>query len=178
MRWERVSVYGGPAGTRLYVLEPHEFSVLGRFMDAGRDVDADGVPDLVLAARTLLKHDKILTVSGQLAVHGAPALSATGTLQPASPLTLSLAGGPPAGNAWLVVGLGALNVPFKNGYLLPQPDWIVPALPLTSAGGLQIPTTWPAGLSAPFAVVLQAWCPEPAAAQGFVASNGLMLAPP
>lgn len=174
----RVTAYAGPSGAKLYDVRSLDYNWLGRAIAAGHDLDADGTPDLTVAARTLVFEPRVLTYSGRAALHGAPLFSAFGSLLPGSTLALKLRGGPPGGNAAIVAGLGAHQLPFKGGFLLPTVTTILIGVPLRPDGGFDIATPWPPSLTAPIAVVLQAWCPHPAAGQGLVASNALQLAPP
>ena len=175
----RLLAWGGPAGTPLLDLMPFDYADYALHLTGGGDFDADGVPDIAVTAASLLGDvPYLLQLAGPPALHTAPDLSATGTLLPASALTLTLRHGPPSGTASLVIGLHAVHVPFKGAWLLPAPDAIVAGLPLQPDGSLQIGTTWPAGLVAPVGIVLQAWCPQPSALHGFLSSNGLLLAPP
>jgi hypothetical protein len=104
--------------------------------------------------------------------HGIPALTAEGTLQGGSPLTLVLHGALENVVAQLVVGLSNVSLPFKGGVLVPAPDAIVGLL-LGSSGSFELAATWPAGLPSGFSFYLQAWFPDPSAPAGFAASNAL-----
>jgi len=174
----RVRVHAGPDGEVLSSIEPKSgLLAIGVHVDGGADLDSDGVPDVVLSAQTPDYDGRVLGYSGVPGSSSPPALGATGTLLPSSPLTISLGGGPPGGLAVLVVGLDAEPLPFKGGVLVPQVDLLL-GLPLQPDGSLALPTFWPAGLGAPLGIVLQAWCADAAAIQGFVGSNALLLAPP
>ena len=172
-----VRAYGGPAGALLFELMPLDFTSYAS-LAGGRDVNGDGAPDFVVQGEDILGTHRLFVLSGLGQSHDPPVLSAMGALTPASPLTVKLTHGPPSASAFFVVSLEPLYLPFKGGFMLPFPTSIVGPLPLGPTGGLQFGTTWPAQLVAPFAVVLQAWMPTPAALHGFVASNGLLLAPP
>ena len=174
----RLYAFGGPAGRVLIERHPLDYASYGDPVEAGHDADGDGKPDLLLLARTMLSHERLQVLSGVPAQHLAPVLGATGTLLPGSPLTIHLSGGPPGGSALFVVGARTLYLPFKGGYLVPSPGLLVPNVPLQTDGSLQFSMTWPAPLTAPAFVVLQAWLAEPSAVHGFLASNGLLLAPP
>lgn len=174
----RLYAFGGPAGRVLIERHPLDYASYGDPVEAGHDADGDGRPDLLLLARTMLSHEHLQMLSGVPVQHLAPALGATGTLLPGSPLTIHLSGGPPSGSALFVVGARTLDLPFKGGYLVPWPGLLVPGVPLQTDGGLQLSIVWPAPLTAPAIVVLQAWLAEPSAVHGFLASNALLLAPP
>jgi probable HAF family extracellular repeat protein len=111
---------------------------------------------------------------GIAGVAGVPALVAHGALLEGHPLTLDISGAKPSGSATLVVGLSALNAPFKGGTLIPDADVLVIGLPLDGAGALQLASAWPAGVPRGVSLWLQAWIADAAAVQGFAASNGLV----
>ena len=104
---------------------------------------------------------------------GTPVLTGSGTLAGGSSVALDLAGAAPNAGATLVIGLSAILAPFKGGTLVPAPDVLVPGLTTDASGALHLAGTWPAGLPSGFTTVLQEWIADPAAAQGFAASNGL-----
>jgi hypothetical protein len=109
---------------------------------------------------------------GLAGAHGVPSLTAEGTLQGGTPLTLTLHGASKNTLAQLVVGLTNLSVPFKGGVLVPAPSVLV-ALPIGASGSVALGTTWPAGVPAGFSLFLQDWIPDPAGPQGYSATNAL-----
>jgi len=110
--------------------------------------------------------------AGLPGTHGVPAIDGAGTLLPGEPLELSLEGAREQAAAWLVVGLSALQAPFKGGLLVPYPDLLV-ALDSGPAGALELASTWPAGVPSGFAAWFQWWIQDPAGPAGFAASAGL-----
>jgi hypothetical protein len=175
-----VTAWSGPSGTQLFELDSLDTWQYGHALAAGNDMDADGTPDILVGARGLGNFptaDRVFGLSGRLAVPDAPQLAAQGTLLGGSALDLALQGGPAGGSALLVAGLDVVAQPFKAGLLVPAPQLVL-AFALQPDGSLAVATSWPAGLAAPLAIVLQAWCPAPLAAHGFVASQAVMLAPP
>jgi uncharacterized membrane protein len=110
---------------------------------------------------------------GLAGISGVPELAGTGTLAPASPTVVALSNAKPNGSATLIVGLSAIDAPFKGGVLVPQPTFLVGALPIDAAGAMNLPFPWPAGLPSGFSLFWQAWIGDAAAPKGFAASNAL-----
>ena len=92
--------------------------------------------------------------------------------------TLTLTHGKPFGSATLIVGLSALNAPFKQGLLVPQPDKLFFGLPLDAEGRFQIDFTWPAGIPSGASLWYQSWIADAAAPAGLSSSNGLQSTAP
>jgi hypothetical protein len=114
------------------------------------------------------------TLGGGLAGSGGmPALSGHGILQPDEAMAVELASAAPAAVVTLVVGLGEASLPFKGGVLVPSPDALVHGLVTDAAGALQLAGTWPHGVPAGSALLLQAWIADASGPQGFTASNAL-----
>ena len=109
---------------------------------------------------------------------GEPTLSGSGDLLPLAPVSLSLGNALPGGSAWLLIGLSALNAPFKGGVLVPNPDIILGPLGLSGAGDLDLNTFWPSGVPSGFTSYYQAWIPDAAGPKGYAASNGLSATTP
>lgn len=107
---------------------------------------------------------------------GAPFLFGAGPLQIGSAFTISVHHGAPSTPGFVVLGLTALNLPFKGGVLVPQPDRIYPVV-LDAAGGLAATATWPHGVPAAPPMLLQAWMLDATAPAGYSATNGLLVAP-
>ena len=150
------------------------------------DVDADGRPDVLAAEfqnqgpalRVLLNatyppSSPFLDLGGALAgTNGTPIQLASGSLVAGQPFSFKLASGPPNGSAYHVVGLAALNAPFKGGTLIPFPNLINGPFPLGAAGKLTLAGNWPAGGSG-LTLYLQFWMPNGGGPAGFVASSGV-----
>jgi hypothetical protein len=107
-----------------------------------------------------------------------PVLWGTGTLAGGSTATLDLTHGKPAGMATLIVGLSALNAPFKQGLLVPQPDKLLFGLPLDGQGRFHFEFAWPAGLPSGASLWYQAWIADGAGPAGLSSSNGLKSTAP
>ena len=112
--------------------------------------------------------------SGLAGSLGVPQLSATGPLEAGSALTVSASGLAPDSLAVCVVGLAALNAPFKGGVLVPRPDLLVAGLATGALGALNLSGTFPAGVPSGTQMWLQVWLADPAGVAGFAASNALL----
>ena len=111
-------------------------------------------------------------------VAGVPALDGTGSLQPGSAGSLSLAAAAPSAPAFLLAGLNQLNAAFKGGTLVPAPLIILPR-PTQPDGSFAVPWLhWPNGLPAGTTLYFQAWVSDGAAVAGFSASNALVAVTP
>ena len=153
---------------------------------AAADADLDGRTDLVVSEmqaagnslRVLLNHtyplgSPFVDVGGALAgSNGFPIQLASGTLVAGQPFSFKLFGGPPLGAAYHVVGLAALNAPFKGGTMVPFPHLLNGPFPLTASGSLTLGGNWPAGGSG-LTLWVQYWMPNGGGPVGFVASSGV-----
>ena len=104
---------------------------------------------------------------------GTPVLTGTGSMAAGSTVTLALAGAIPSGTTNLVVGLSLLGIPFKGGVLVPNPDVVIPGLPLSGSGTHSVSATWPAGIPSGTRTWYQHWVQDFTGPQGLAASNGL-----
>jgi len=109
---------------------------------------------------------------------GMPKLKGVGFLVEDTPVTVTLTNAKKLVPAALVIGLSQLGAPLKGGVLVPNPDVLISGLSTGSTGGFALTSTWPDGIPSGFEFLLQAWLPDPAAAQGFAASNGLRARAP
>ena len=103
---------------------------------------------------------------------GSPALAGSGALLGGEPTTLLLVGAAPGAPAFLVLGITELNAPFKQGLLVPNPDFLVP-LPVDGAGAIGLSFPWFAGLPSSTSLTYQYWIQDASGPSGFTASNGL-----
>ena len=162
-----------------HVAQPREIAVA--------DVDLDGRPDLVvadmeslvgggarvLANRTYGPGSPFLDLGGALGgTNGYPIQIASGTLLPGQPFSFRLASGPLNGQAWHIVGLAAINAPFKGGTLIPAATLVNGPFPLDGTGALNLAGNWPAGGSG-LTLWVQYWMPAGGGPAGFVASSGV-----
>ena len=110
---------------------------------------------------------------GLAGTHGEPVLSGTGDLEPGSLATLQLENALENASVGLVMGLSALNAPFKGGVLVPDADFVFLGLTTSPAGALELSAVWPAGVPSGFVTYFQEWVFDPVGPSGFAASNGL-----
>jgi hypothetical protein len=110
--------------------------------------------------------------NGLAGVGGIPTLSGTGSLTASSVVTLTLENAKPFAPSWLIVGLAAINAPFKGGIIVPSVNLFFPLTTdffgASSFGGLW-PTSVPTGLVTYF----QWWISDAAGPVGFASSNAL-----
>ncbi|GJM23375.1 MAG: hypothetical protein DHS20C15_32900 [Planctomycetota bacterium] len=103
-----------------------------------------------------------------------PVLDGFGELAAGAPVGLTLSNALPGAQSFVVFGTSNLSLAFKQGTLVPSPDFISNAPPVNAGGGWTLPATWPAGVPAGFEIFFQTWIADPAAPAGFSASNGLV----
>jgi hypothetical protein len=150
------------------------------------DVDQDGRLDAVVGefqtqpdtGRVLLNRtygpgSPFLDLGGALGgSNGYPIQLASGTLLTGQPFAFKLASGPPNGSAWHIVGLSALNAPFKGGTMIPSITLVNGPFPLDAQGTLTLAGSWPTGGSG-LTLWVQYWMPNGGGPLGFVASSGV-----
>jgi len=110
--------------------------------------------------------------------HGPPLLAPDGMLQPGSPVTLALSNALENSSFTLIVGLSALQAPFKGGTLVPFPSVLVFGLPTGPAGALALQGTWPSGLPSGFSLYFQEWIVDAAGPSGLAATNAVRAVTP
>jgi len=110
-------------------------------------------------------------------VTGAPLLVGTGTLAPSTAAALALTNARPNAPALLIIGLSALNVPFKGGVLVPALD-VIAQLATGASGAITLSTTWPPAIPGGAQIWIQWWISDPAGPSGFAASNALLATTP
>jgi len=110
--------------------------------------------------------------------HGAPVLTPDGTLAPGSPVTLALGNALENSSFTLIVGISALDAPFKGGTLVPFPSVLIFGLPTGPAGALTLQGTWPGGLPSNVAFYFQEWIADPAGPAGLAATNAVKAVTP
>jgi len=109
---------------------------------------------------------------GLAGANGVPVLAGEGAPCAGGEVSLSVTDALGGTTATLVVGVSALEVPFKGGVLVPAPDVLVAGLPTGPAGALTLVATWPAtppGIT----LLVQAWIQDPAGPQGLSATNAV-----
>lgn len=105
---------------------------------------------------------------------GEPGLTATGTLQPGSTVTLSVSNGVPSGVAHLIVGFTKLfATPFLGGTLVPNPDVLLSPLPLDGGGAITLGAPWPTNIPSAFSVTFQGAVTDSGAPFGYSLTNAI-----
>lgn len=108
---------------------------------------------------------------------GPPRLAGKGLLHPGMPVKLTVANAAPHQPATLVVGMSALEAPFKGGVLVPAPNLVLP-IGFIGMGTLQLVTAWPDNLPPGLQLWMQAWIVDPTAPAGLSATNAMLAATP
>ena len=110
---------------------------------------------------------------GLAGTNGTPVLAGSGTLAPSTPIGLTLTNALPSSSSTLIIGVSALNAPFKGGTLVPNPTVLIFGLPISGAGTLALNGTWPANVPSNVSFYFQHWIVDAGGPVGFAASNGL-----
>jgi hypothetical protein len=172
---QRVDLLFGTGAGGFAKGETYAVDEAGNFIRTG-DWNQDGAPDLlavaqsisVLINRTLLNWKSL--GQGLPGTDGIPWLHGEGELSAGQPVTLTLEHAAPSAPLTLVLGLSALQAPFKGGLLVPNPDLILGGLITDAAGEISLSGVWPA-VPAGFSIYLQAWLIDPAGVAGLAASG-------
>jgi len=109
---------------------------------------------------------------GLAGVSGVPVLEGHGPLYAGTPFSLTLTNAAPQAVTALVIGLGAANLPFRGGTMVPSLDYLLFAA-TSSNGDLSLGSTVPAGMPAGSSFYLQFWIEDAAGPAGLSASNAL-----
>ena len=155
-------------------------------------VDGDAVPDLVAlvepSGQGSWYYPAVVVLpgvpdpwtdlgAGLAGALGTPALSGSGPATPGANLRLELAGAAPGATAFLVAGLGALDLPFFGGTLVPTTDLVL-AHPTGPAGATELLLTWPDLVPAGLELRFQTWILDAGGPQGLAATNALLATQP
>jgi hypothetical protein len=145
-------------------------------------VDEDGDPggyhekptiDLAFAIDLATTPSAFENLGAALAgTNGVPALTGSGSLAPATPVTLAASDLLASASYTLIVGVSQLDAPFAGGTLVPSPDVFV-VLATDASGGSVLSSTWPTGVPSGVQFFLQAWQADAGAVAGWAATNGL-----
>lgn len=130
------------------------------------DADLNGIPDECQMSWIELH-------GGVAGSAGLPLLEGVGLMAPGGTLSIDLFGAKPGAFTMLVVGDVALDVPFKGGGLVPQPDVILQALVVPPSGNLSLSGLWPAKVPLGFILYFQQWILDDTGPDGFSATNGI-----
>lgn len=104
---------------------------------------------------------------------GEPRLAGTGTLETGTPVAVTLEGAAATVPATLVIGLTALNDPFKGGVLVPSTDLLITGLVTGPLGDILLADAWPAGVPSGTVFWFQYWIEDRSGPKGLTASNAL-----
>jgi hypothetical protein len=110
--------------------------------------------------------------NGLAGAGGTPELTGSGQLVGDSKLVLEVSGAVPSAPATLVIGLSAIDAPFKGGVLVPNPDALV-GLVTSPTGAIELVAKWPLGIPSGTSMWLQTWVADAGGPKGFAATNGL-----
>ncbi len=118
---------------------------------------------------------------GALAGATAPTLAGTGFACASTTVGLALAGAPANVPAHLTFGVGAANLPFLGGTLVPNvfaPGGGLVTLATNGAGALSLSAPLPGAVPSAVSVHFQFWVADAGGPQGFAASNAIELVLP
>jgi len=104
---------------------------------------------------------------------GAPFLQGDGALIAGTHAEVALSGAAPLTPATLVIGLSALEDPFKGGVLVPSTDLLVGPLVTDAQGAVLLVSDWPAGVPSGTVYLFQTWIEDSSGPKGLTASNAL-----
>ncbi len=76
-----------------------------------------------------------------------------------------------------MIGLQAIDAPFKGGVLVPDPQLVLP-LPADAQGRGRVVVAVPPGIPGGTTVYLQGWSKSAASAPPWLASNAVSITPP
>ncbi len=158
-------------------------------LDAGQDLNADGAADLLASWMDVPPESgRVFLIStvdlpwehlghALSGTQGKPVLRAEGPLVAGEPVTLHVAQALASTTTWMVVGLAAIELPFKGGVMVPSVDVLLP-FATDAAGKLVLTGPWPAGVPAGFASYFQAWTSDAGGPAGWSATNALLAESP
>jgi hypothetical protein len=147
------------------------------------DVDGDGLPELILSQLAGTFVWRQLSVWSDLGlglagVGGVPNLHGSGTLTGGSSVSLTVTGAAASAPVAFVLGLIAINAPFKGGTMVPSPDLLLTGFSLDTTGALTVGGTWPTGVPSGASIYHQAWITDASGPAGFSSSNGVVSVTP
>ena len=96
-----------------------------------------------------------------------------GTLVGGQHFSFTLTDARPSAACWHIVGVAALNAPFKGGTLVPFPTLVNGPLLTNPQGQLVLAGNWPNGAPSGLPLYIQFWIKDPGGPAGFAASNAL-----
>ena len=96
-----------------------------------------------------------------------------GTLVGGQHFSFTLSDARPSALCWHIVGIAALNAPFKGGTMVPFPTLVNGPLLTNPQGKLVLAGNWPNGAPSGLPLYIQFWIQDPGGPAGFAASNAL-----
>jgi hypothetical protein len=148
------------------------------------DIDGDGWLDVATGSAVVVKlflnqlgpwHTVGDPLAGTL---GLPKQTGEGSLQPGSKFEIALHDARPLTPATQVVGLAAINAPFKGGTMIPAANLVISPLFTDAAGDLALSGSWPLSGLTGLTLYFQFWIPDPAGVKGWTSSAGLQATVP
>jgi len=116
--------------------------------------------------------------NGLAGTNGIPSLDGNGSLVAGSATSVVLAQAKPGSLAAFVIGLTSLYAPFKQGVLVPFPNYLVTIPAVAPSGSIALAFTWPAGVPGGISLYWQCLVSDPAALAGVAISNALQSTTP
>jgi len=109
-----------------------------------------------------------------------PAINVLGSTCANDAVSVRLADATANSAAFLLVGFGELNAPFKGGVLIPDITGVsaIVSSATDGAGEAAVNTAWPAGLPVATSLVFQWWVSDAGGPAGFASSQGLRMTQP
>jgi arylsulfatase A-like enzyme len=160
--------------TELYDLETDPFEQVNLLNWPPLDVSAQAGYDALAAG--LVPEPAAWNGAGYgvFGVAGRPCLSGTGSLEPETAMSISLAHAAPLEATTVFIGVDWIAKHFRGGILGPSPDIALAGIVTDSSGTFELDAHWPAGIPSGFTVYMQAWLSDATAEKGVAASNNLI----
>ena len=163
----------------------------GIHLVGGGDLDADGLPDLLVGVPTrFVSSDagKVLALRMAFAPwvdlgagldgQGHAQLEGLGSLAPGTHFDLRVSGAAPNMPVTLVMGFDSLHAPFKGGTMVPAPDLMDFGLMSDALGDVDYDSKLPEMIEPGTNVLFQLWIQDASAPQGIAATNALLASVP
>jgi len=118
---------------------------------------------------------------GLAGVQGVPQLVGSGALVTGDVVHVDLTGARPNAPVYAVLGLARVDLPFAGGTMVPAfllPTGVILNMGTNAAGEVHVTYTWPGSLPPGTDVIIQEWIVDPAAVEGFAASNAIRTVVP
>lgn len=150
-------------------------------IDTGRPQGSGGhigpLPDVASALLNLGDFDPHPWVDlghGLAGANGVPLLTPSGVLVPGTSFSMEVSDARAVTFAWWILGLSAVELPFKGGVLVPSPDLIAGPFVTGFGGQLTLSGSSPSGVPPGVEVATQFWIEDQAGPAGWAATNGVV----